>query len=89
MGIELKSLTLREEHGLMVFENRVLRACSTHRKEKCIQSFGREILREELTGEGVDGRVILKLIVMKQNGRGWAGFIWLRMGTSGGLLSTW
>jgi hypothetical protein len=35
---------------------------------------------------GVDGRIILKWILKKQNGRMWIGFFWLRMGTSGGQL---
>jgi hypothetical protein len=35
---------------------------------------------------GVDGRVILKLIFRKKGGKVWAGFIWLRIGTVGGIL---
>jgi hypothetical protein len=33
---------------------------------------------------GVHG-IILKLILKKLDGRAWTGFIWLRIGTSGGL----
>jgi hypothetical protein len=35
----------------------------------------------------VDGRIILKLILKKQDEK-WTGLIWLRIGTSGGLLWT-
>jgi hypothetical protein len=35
---------------------------------------------------GVDRRIILKLILGKQDGEFWTGFIWLRIETSGGLL---
>ena len=30
------------------------------------------------------GRLILKFVVKKQDGREWTGFLWLKMGTSGG-----
>ena len=32
------------------------------------------------------GRLILKFVVKGKDGREWTGFIWLKMGTSGGLL---
>jgi hypothetical protein len=35
---------------------------------------------------GVDGRIILKLMIKKWDGRLWTGFICLRIRTSGGLL---
>jgi hypothetical protein len=35
---------------------------------------------------GADGKIILKWILDKEIGRVWNGFIWLRMGTNGGLL---
>jgi hypothetical protein len=34
---------------------------------------------------GVDGRTILKLMLKKQDGRVWPGFMWLRMVSIGGL----
>jgi len=34
----------------------------------------------------MDGRLILKFVVKGKNSREWTGFIWLKMGTSGGLL---
>jgi hypothetical protein len=36
----------------------------------------------------VDGRITLELNLMKKNGKLWNRCIWLRIGTSGGLLST-
>jgi hypothetical protein len=44
-------------------------------------------MRRDYSGDlGVDGRIILKLILRKQSWRVWIGFIWLRIGTAGGLL---
>jgi hypothetical protein len=42
-----------------------------------------ETLRKDL---GMDGRIILKWILRNMMGNAWTGFIWLRTGTSGGLL---
>jgi hypothetical protein len=38
---------------------------------------------------GVDGRIILELILGKQDGKVWTEFIWLRVGTINGILRTW
>jgi len=36
---------------------------------------------------GIDGNVILKYLIRLCSGRrGWTGLVWLRIGTSGGLL---
>jgi hypothetical protein len=35
---------------------------------------------------GVDGRIILEWNLEKMDGKVWTGCIWLRIGTSGGLL---
>jgi hypothetical protein len=35
---------------------------------------------------GIDGRIILEWILGKYSEKVWAGFIWLRIGTGGGLL---
>jgi hypothetical protein len=35
---------------------------------------------------GYDGKIILKRILTKHDMRPWTGFIWLRIGTSGGFL---
>jgi hypothetical protein len=51
---------------------------------KCVkQNLNR---RDNLEGLGADGRIILKRIIGKQDGRVRPGFIWLRIGTGGGLL---
>jgi hypothetical protein len=34
----------------------------------------------------IDGRIILEWILRKEGGRIWTGFIWLWIGTNGGLL---
>jgi hypothetical protein len=34
----------------------------------------------------VNARILLELILGKSGGKVWTGFIWLRIGTSGGLL---
>jgi hypothetical protein len=34
----------------------------------------------------LDGRIMLEFILQEQYGRLWTGFIWLRIGTKGGLL---
>jgi hypothetical protein len=57
-------------------------ACSTHTKFWSENLQGRD-LSEEL---GVDEKIILELILRKQGGKMWTGFIWHRIGSSGGLL---
>jgi hypothetical protein len=41
--------------------------------------------RDHLEDLGVDVKLILKSILRKYSGKMWTGFIWLRIGTSGGL----
>jgi len=56
---------------------------------KFMQVFGTDTLRKEyrLQEIGVDGRVILKLIVNRwRGGRAGTGLMWLRVGTSCSLL---
>jgi hypothetical protein len=50
--------------------------------------FWSENLKERDHSEnlGADGKVILEYILGKYGGNVWTGFIWLRIGTSGGLL---
>jgi len=38
---------------------------------------------------GIDGRIILEWILEKQGGKVWAGYIWLRIGASDGIMLTW
>jgi hypothetical protein len=42
--------------------------------------------RDYLEEVGVDGKIILERIFGKRGGKLWTGFIWLRIGTIGGLL---
>jgi hypothetical protein len=35
---------------------------------------------------GMDWRIMFKMIIKKQDGMAWTGFIWFRIGTGGGLL---
>jgi hypothetical protein len=42
--------------------------------------------RDHSDALGVDGRIILKFILMKYIGKAMSGFIWFRTGTGGGLL---
>ena len=42
--------------------------------------------RDNLKDLSVDGKIILEWILNKLVGKAWAGFIWLRIRTSDGLL---
>jgi hypothetical protein len=41
---------------------------------------------DHLGDPGIDGGIILKLILKKWDGVAWTGLNWLRIGTVGGLL---
>jgi hypothetical protein len=42
--------------------------------------------RDHVEDLDVDGRIILQCILGTYDGKVWTGFIWLRVGTGGGLL---
>jgi hypothetical protein len=65
------------------------RTCIIHGGvEKCVQNFGLRNLnrRDDPEDLSIDGRIILESILKKYDGRVWAGLIWLRIVTIGGLL---
>jgi hypothetical protein len=67
----------------------VVGTCNAHGSdEKFIQNIYRKNLkrRDQLEDLGAQGRIISELILGKDDVRVWTGFIWLRMGTSGGRL---
>jgi hypothetical protein len=45
--------------------------------------------RDHSEERDVIGRIILEWILERYDGVVWTGLIWLRIGTSGGLLLTW
>jgi hypothetical protein len=70
-------------------EDEMNRAYKRHdRKEKCTQSFGRKSRMKDTTRKTwrVDGRIRLKCILKKCDGRVWTGFVWLRRVNSGRIL---
>jgi hypothetical protein len=42
--------------------------------------------QDHLEDLGIDEKLILEWILKKLGGKVWTGFIWLRIGTSGGFL---
>jgi hypothetical protein len=63
-------------------------ACSTHgEKRNAFRILVGKARRKETTRNTyVDGRIILRWILEREDGAVLAGFIWLRIGTGGGLL---
>jgi hypothetical protein len=62
-------------------------ACTTLEGDgKCIQHFDESLkARENPEDLGVNGRIVLRWICWKACGRLWIGFMWLTIGTGGGL----
>jgi hypothetical protein len=44
--------------------------------------------RDHLEELEVDGKILVEWILNNYGGRVWTGFIWLRLGTSGGVFRT-
>jgi len=62
-------------------------ACSAYGGRVCIGFWwGKLKKRDHLGDPGIDGRVILRLIIRKWDVRVWTGSNWLRIGTGGGHL---
>jgi hypothetical protein len=74
-GREASSLTLREEHGLRVFENRVLRRIFGPKREEVAGGWGR-LHNEELHNLYASPNIIR---VIKSRRMRWAGYVaWMR-----------
>jgi hypothetical protein len=54
--------------------------------KKSLQNFGWKAHTEVTTGECKNVRIILQRIFRIQSVSAWSGFIWLRIGTGGGLF---
>jgi hypothetical protein len=70
-----------------VNEDEMGRSCNTQGKRlNACTMVGKPEGGRLLGRPGRGGRIILKWIVEKYDGLVWSGLIWLRIGTSGGLL---
>jgi hypothetical protein len=69
-------------------EDEIGEACSVHgeMRNSCKMWVRNLEGNRPLGRPGVDGRIILKLILREQGGMVWIGFICLRIWTSGGFL---
>jgi len=58
--------------------------------QKCIQNFDLETWKEDQLGDlGINMRIILEWILLKQGRKVWTGCLWLRLGSSARLLWRW
>jgi len=71
-------------------KNEMGRACSTHGggRGEAYTGFwwGNLRIRDHLGDPGIDGRIIIRLIIRKWDLGVWTGSSWLRIGTGGGHL---
>jgi len=51
-------------------------------------SVGKRKSRNHLDVIGIEGRMAFRGVLAKCGGEAWTGFIWLRIGTGGGVLCT-
>jgi hypothetical protein len=74
--------------GDQIDKNEMSGACSTYGARRVVYGFlvGKPKRKTPLEDPGVDGRIILRRIFRKWDGEAWAGLIWLRVGTGGGLV---
>jgi hypothetical protein len=61
--------------------------CSKHGRKR--NAYRVLVGKYHLEDPVVDGKIALLYIFRKWNGRLWTAFIWLYIGTSGGMLWTW
>jgi hypothetical protein len=72
----------------MMKSRRMGRTCSTHEEKRMDTGYWWEgqMDRDHYKGLDVGGRIILKFILKKHDRVIWTGFIWLRIGTSDGVI---
>jgi hypothetical protein len=61
-------------------------ACMRKMRNEYKTMAGKSAGKRLLYGPGVERKIILEWILGKEGGKLWTEFIWLRIGTSGGLL---
>jgi hypothetical protein len=61
-------------------------ACTEENRNAYRVWVGKPELRGHLKGLGIEESIILRLMLKKQDGKVWAGLLWLSIGTSGRLL---
>jgi len=70
-------------------KNEMGRACSIYWGRGEVHTgfwWGKLTEKDHLEDPGVDGRIIVKWTFKTWDEGAWAGLIWLRMGTGGGLI---
>jgi hypothetical protein len=60
------------------------------KREMCIEFYLESLKGRDISEDlRIDGRVIIKWILGNWGSKVWIGFVWLVLGTSGGLFQTW